>query len=151
MLPLIRWSRVLLSVLCVGLLGGVLSCGGAEKSAGPVDALTGSFLLRNVGGTTVPVIVVQDATGRTDVMGGNMTFAADHTWASNITYRFVSSAGGSLTVTLANGGSYRRSGSSISMHDNRDASDYSGTIGGNVLTFSREFGPSPKYVTRWEQ
>src|SRR5262247_2710508 len=71
---------VMRRLISVVLVGALLACGGGDKTTGPGEPLSGSFTLRTLNSSTLPAILVQDATGQVEVLSGNLNFNNDRTW-----------------------------------------------------------------------
>lgn len=127
-------------VLAAALLGLLVACGG-DKATGPNASVTGNYTLRTVNGTSVPVVVYQDATEKDELTGGNIVLNADKTWSGNLALRGTLLATGQVaTLNAPANGTYTTNNGALTLTDASDNSQLVGTVGGGTLSVSGDIG-----------
>jgi hypothetical protein len=138
-------------LISIVMLGALVACGGGDKATGPGESMSGDFTLRTLNGSNLPGLLFQDATGKLEVIAGNLNFNTDRTWSGAVTVRFTSIGGGASTQTAPRNGTYQLNGSAIVVRDNTNGSNYNGTISGNTLTASIQLVPGIVTETVWQK
>ena len=126
-------------IIGVLLAASIVACGG-DKATG-LSAVAGNYTLRTVNGANVPAVVIQTATERDELTGGNVDLAANGTWTGSLTARAtIIATGASLSLPIGANGTYTVNGSSITLTDASDGSQLTGTVSGETLTVSGDIG-----------
>jgi hypothetical protein len=117
-----------------------LACGG-DKGTGPGASMSGNFTLRTVGGANVPAAVYDQPDGKVEIVGGNLNFNSDKTWTGQFDVRGTDRPSGIVSpLTLNGNGTYTLNGSTVTIHDATDGTDFTATLNGNTLTASIDLG-----------
>jgi hypothetical protein len=111
-----------------------LACG-SDKGTGPDASMSGNFTLRTVAGVNVPAAVYDQPDGKVEIVAGNLNFSTDRTWTGQFDVRGTDRPSGIVTpLTLHGNGTYTLNGSTVTIHDATDGTDFTATVNGNTLT-----------------
>ncbi|MEO6528817.1 MAG: hypothetical protein ABIP93_19525 [Gemmatimonadaceae bacterium] len=127
--PVIRRLLLLLTLATLG------ACGSDASTSPNADAIEGTYSLRTVNGLALP-FTIQSGANSVTLSSDVITIASNGTWTEAITYRQTIN-GQTTNGTEADGGSWVRAGSNVTLRSAQDGSTaYSGTFGNGTLTFT---------------
>jgi hypothetical protein len=128
------------AVCAAALLGLLVACS-SDKATGPNASITGNYTLSTVNGSTLPAVLVQDATEKDELTGGNVVLNADKTWSGNLALRGTLLATGQVaTLNAPANGTYTNNNGAITLTETGATSQLVGTVGGGTLTVSGDLG-----------
>ncbi|HEY2852309.1 MAG TPA: hypothetical protein VGJ18_05650 [Gemmatimonadaceae bacterium] len=117
----------------------LVACGG-DKTTGP-ETVSGTYTLRTVNGTAVPMIVYQDSQEKDELLAGNVTLSADNSWSGLLSIRATDlSSGQVFGGSYPIGGTYSLSGNTITLTDSPDLLSFTGTVSGGTLNIGGDIG-----------
>lgn len=117
----------------VALLSVVIA-GACGDSTGPKD-IVGTYFLRTVGGSPLPVIAWQSPTEKLEWTGGSLSLCANHSFSGSITSRLT--VGSQVTgATTGLAGTWQENGSEVTISYCCDQGSRAGSISGHTLTIT---------------
>lgn len=123
--------RRTLAVLAVTTLALTACAGGAGDSVGP-GSLAGTYSLQTVNGKSPPVVIIEDAGYRLEVLSGTYTLNVDDSYSATASFRETED--GVVTPSSeSETGHYSVHGSSVTFTDS-DGFEIDATISGSTLT-----------------
>jgi hypothetical protein len=106
-------------LLLLASLGACSADGSA--SLDPATQLPGTYALRSVGGSALPVAVAHGGEGRLDLVAASRTLMDDGSYTEAYDYRYVTSApGDTVAVKRDAAGAYRAAGNTVVFTDATD-------------------------------
>jgi len=121
-------SRCTLRLGIGALLAASLACGGDSTDPEPIE---GAYALQTMGTRPLPVVVLQDETGKYEITAGSVTLLAPNAFTMSLTFR-QTAAGQANTLTSEISGTWMRSGASVTLTDS-DGEELSATLSGKTL------------------
>ena len=128
-----HWLRRAISLGAGTLLAASLACGG--DSTGP-EAIEGTYALQTMAGRSLPVIVLEDETGKYEITAGSVTLTAPNAFTLSLTFR-QTTGGQANTLTTTVDGTWTRSGGSVTLTTS-DGDSIVGTLSGQTLRITGE-------------
>jgi hypothetical protein len=128
----------LLAALAMG------ACGG-DKSTGTKASLPGTYTMKTVNGSTLPVTYYQDASEKDEITSGNLVINSNNTFSETASFR-VTLSGQTSTSSSTCTGTFTQNGNSITFTEavssNEDCGgSYVGSwSNGNTLTVAFDAG-----------
>jgi len=127
-------KRILMLAFAAALSVGASAC---QDTTSPGAVLSGTYSLRTINNVAPPVILYADATGTTEVLGGQIQINRDGTFIDVVTYRDTPPGGvpgAPYNDTID--GSWSLSGNTLQFNDASNLSNvYYATVSGNQLVF----------------
>jgi hypothetical protein len=123
--------------LLAALVFAVAACGG-DKVTAP-ENINGSYTLRTVNGTNPPNVIYQDQTYKVEVTDGTLTLGTNSSWSGTLGGRITTLATGSIndfSGASLSGGTYTRSGSTLTLDDPQDQLTFTGTVSNGTITLN---------------
>lgn len=113
----------------------VLSAAGcANDSTSPAtQSIAGSWTLQSVNGSSMPFIVAQTGTNKTELLSDVIAISGTGSFTQTTSVRTTTN-GVPTTQSVADAGSYTLNGSAITLHFNSDGSTGTGSWSGNTIT-----------------
>jgi hypothetical protein len=111
----------------------VAACGGAADTTAP-SSIAGTYSLQTVNGQIPPVVLVQDASYKLEILSGSYTINTDNTYSAVASFRETDN-GVVTPSTESETGTYSLHGSSITFTDS-DGFEVDANISGGRLTIS---------------
>lgn len=115
-------------LLLVALLFPLSACG--DDPTDPTQAVVGTYTLVQVNGANLPALVLQNATGRYELLSGTLTLRSDQSFSQILTVRLTPPGS---SFPLSEIGTFSVSGNTVNFQTSAGAT-YSGTLSGNMLT-----------------
>lgn len=113
-----------------------MAAAGCSDSTGPGDSLAGSYSLRTVNGSSLPVTVVVSAGYQLDVIGGSINLDAQGNYTGITTYRETYSGQPSTQYNDTITGYWTLTGNQLTLVDNSTGATYTGTVSGSSITLN---------------
>ena len=110
------------------LLVASLACGG--DSTGP-ESIEGTYALQTMNGKSLPVVFLEDETGKYEIMAGSVTLSTPNAFTMKFTFRQTLSAQVN-TITSEVGGTWTRSGANLTL-TTPDGDSVVGSVSGRTL------------------
>ena len=126
-------SRYTLRVGVGALLAASIACGGDSTGPEPIE---GTYALQTMGARPLPVVVLQDETGKYEITAGSVILRAPNAFTMSLTFRETVS-GQANTLTSEISGTWARSGASVTLTDS-DGDVVSATLSGRTLRMMGE-------------
>ena len=123
-------SRRAIRLGCAALLTASLACGGDSTGPEPIE---GTYVLQTMGGRSLPVVVLQDASEKEEITAGSITLRTSNVFTMELTLRQTI---GTEVYTLTSDvdGAWSRSGAIVTM--TVDGEPVIATLSGRTLTIS---------------
>ena len=114
--------------------------GCSNDSNAPNTSHVGSYGLESVDGARLPVTVYEDSTFKVTLTQGALALNANNSFVESVKLDLMVNGRAGPPENLSCGGSYQRSGSTVTLTvtgtADCDAATVTGTLSGNVLTVS---------------
>jgi hypothetical protein len=124
-------------------LATAVACGGDSTS--PINAsIAGSYKLQTINGSALPYTILQVGSDKIEFLDDQVTVNDGGTYTESGHIRTTEN-GVVTTETIADAGTYVRTGTAITFHSTGDNTDTPGTFNGNSITVVSD-GLSAVYV-----
>lgn len=138
----LHMSRFVLLLLALLL---PLSACGKERPFDPTNAVVGRYTLVQVNGSTLPVLVAEDARGQVRVTGGTLILRSDQTFTATMEFR-LSYGPLSIPQSQREDGTYTVTGDRIEFRDDDgdtsvaqwNGNTVAGHLSGYAVTYQKE-------------
>ena len=114
----------------------VLAACGSDASTEPASVV-GTWSLQTVNGSPLPFVAAQSGSDKAEIMGDTIKISAAGSFIESTTIRTTLS-GVATIQTLADTGTYKVSGSTLTLSSTADGSSGTGTWSGNTITATIE-------------
>jgi len=124
------------------------ACSGDGPTGSSEERVAGTYTMTQVNGQNLPMTVFQSSAGRVEVTSGTLVLRADRSYTETVQIRIIPVGESARNDQAIENGTYTMSGTSITFtvppSGGEPGYSYSGSVNGNVLTYSSE-GVSATY------
>ena len=116
-------------------LGFTIACGGGESTTQPtLESLAGTWSLHDINGVSLPFIIAQTGTSKTETLSDVVTATAAGTY-TQVTQLRTTVNGVATTSSQSDSGTYTLTGNAVVVRSG-DGSTVNGTVTGNTFTIA---------------
>ena len=102
--------------------------------------MVGTYALTQVNAKAVPMVYVDDVTGKLEILSGSMTLRSDHTYNQTLSVRSTPPGGASQTSAIPENGTFTANSEqiifTIPASGGAPALSYSAQVAGSVVTYT---------------
>ena len=116
-------------------LGFAIACGGGESTTQPtLESLAGTWSLHDINGVSLPLVIAQTGTSKTETLSDVVTATAAGTY-TQVTQLRTTVNGVATTSSQSDSGTYTLTGNAVVVRSG-DGSTVNGTVTGNTFTIA---------------
>jgi uncharacterized lipoprotein NlpE involved in copper resistance len=127
-------------------LATTLTAAGCSDSTGPGDSLAGTYSLRTVNNTQVPVTVISGGGYSLEVLSGSIALDAQGNYTGTVRYRETDVGQAPVQYDDTIYGYWTLSGNTLTLTDSQTGDQYFGTVSGSTITLSDGSGYTEVYT-----